>query len=90
MDIIHFFLFLVVSAVCAGIAARVVPGIGRNGFLAGALVGIVGAWIGESVMGPIGPKLEGVPILPAIIGSGIFIFALSLISRLFRRGQKKN
>jgi uncharacterized membrane protein YeaQ/YmgE (transglycosylase-associated protein family) len=89
VDIIHFFLFLLVSAVCAGIASRVVPGIGRNGFLAGALVGIVGAWIGESVMGSVGPKVEGVPVLPAIVGSGIFIFGLSLISRLFKIGQKK-
>ncbi|MFA6208315.1 MAG: GlsB/YeaQ/YmgE family stress response membrane protein [Candidatus Obscuribacterales bacterium] len=89
MDIIHFFLFLLVSAVCAGIAARVVPGIGRNGFFAAALVGIVGAWIGESVMGPVGPTVEGVPLVPAIIGSGIFIFSLSLLSRLFQKGQKK-
>jgi len=89
MDIIHFLLFLIVSAVCAGLAAKVVPGIGRNGFLGAALLGIVGAWIGESVMGPIGPAVEGVYLIPAIVGSGIFIFGLSLISRLFQKSSKK-
>jgi uncharacterized membrane protein YeaQ/YmgE (transglycosylase-associated protein family) len=89
MSFIHFVLFLIVSAVCASLASRVVPGIGRNGFFAAALVGIVGAWIGETVMGPIGPVLEGVALVPAIIGSMIFIFALSLLSRLFQKTQKK-
>lgn len=89
MSFIHFILFLIVSAVCASLASRVVPGIGRNGFLAAALVGIVGAWIGESVLGPVGPVVEGVALVPAIIGSMIFIFGMSLLSRLFQGGSKK-
>jgi uncharacterized membrane protein YeaQ/YmgE (transglycosylase-associated protein family) len=87
MDLIHFLFYLVVSAVCAGIAMRVVPpvpGRGNNpgGFLSTAIVGIIGAWLGNYILGPIGPTLEGVPLVPAVIGSLVFVFALSMVSRV--------
>ena len=68
MDIIHFFLFLLVSAVCAGIASRVVPGIGRNGFLAGALVGL-SQIIEEKLHQGYKVNLEGIGIFSLSVSS---------------------
>lgn len=81
MDILGFLIFLVVAAVCAWIADLVVPGTIPGGFLVSALVGVIGAWAGTALFGNFGPALGGVSVLPAIIGSGILIFALALISR---------
>ncbi|MBI5175665.1 MAG: GlsB/YeaQ/YmgE family stress response membrane protein [Candidatus Obscuribacter sp.] len=92
MDFFHFCFYLIVSAVCAGLAARVLPGskvkerakevFSPAGFLSKAVVGIIGAWLGEMVLGPIGPSLEGVRLVPAVVGSVFFVLALSLVSLL--------
>jgi uncharacterized membrane protein YeaQ/YmgE (transglycosylase-associated protein family) len=88
LDFLHFFFYLIVAAVCAGIASRIVPGVGKNGFLGSAVLGMIGAWVGTSWLGNVGPSLEGVPLLPAIVGSAVVIFAGHLTSRIFARFSK--
>jgi uncharacterized membrane protein YeaQ/YmgE (transglycosylase-associated protein family) len=85
LDFLHFFFYLIVAAVCAGIASRIVPGIGKNGFLGSAVLGMIGAWVGTCWLGNIGPALEGVPLIPAIVGSAVVIFAAYAVSRVFAR-----
>jgi uncharacterized membrane protein YeaQ/YmgE (transglycosylase-associated protein family) len=87
MSILGFLLFLIVAAVCAWIAEAVFPGRVPGGFLASAIVGVIGAWIGTSLFGHIGPDLAGVPILSAIIGAGILVMALALLSNVFVRNR---
>jgi len=86
MSILGFLVFLVVAAVCAWIADYLVPGRIPGGFLAAAVVGVIGAWLGTALMGHFGPDLGGVSVLPAIVGSAVLIFGLSLLSRAFVRG----
>jgi uncharacterized membrane protein YeaQ/YmgE (transglycosylase-associated protein family) len=82
MGIVGLILFLIVAAVCAGIAQMVVPGRIPGGFFTAAIVGIIGAWIGGSILGNFGPSLEGVSLLPAIVGSAILVFGLAMVSRI--------
>jgi|GEM_PF-1045574 len=42
------------------------------------------------IIGPVGPSVEGVPLIPAIVGSAIFIFAMYLIARLFQKISRKS
>ncbi len=85
MSILSFILFLIVAAVCAYIGERIVPGSVPGGFFTSAIVGIIGAWIGGNLMGHIGPDLAGISLIPAILGSALFVFVLSLIGRGFNR-----
>ena len=85
MGILGFILFLIVAAACAWIAEYFVPGTIPGGFVVSAIVGIIGAWIGGSLIGQVGPQLAGVSLLPAIFGSAILIFGLALLSRTLRR-----
>ncbi len=87
MTIIGFILFCLVAAACAWIAEALVPGVIPGGFLVSAIVGVLGAWLGSSFLGGFGPSLAGVPILPAIIGSAVLIFLLSLLSRPWWRAR---
>ena len=87
MSIIGLILFLIVAAVCAYIAEMLVPGRVPGGFFTSAIVGIIGAWLGTSLMGHLGPDLEGIPLIPCILGSAIFIFILSLVSSMLK-GRK--
>lgn len=86
MSLLGWILFLVVAAVCAWIASAIVPGSVPGGFLTAMVLGVVGAWLGTRLIGQFGPTLAGVPLLPAILGSGILIFVLALASRGLRRG----
>lgn len=85
MGIIAFICYLIVAAVCAFIAERVVPGVIPGGFLTAAIFGIIGAWIGGNIMGQLGPALGGVALVPCIVGSAILVLGLSLLSRVFKR-----
>lgn len=85
MSILGFLLFLVVAAVCAGIAETIFPGRIPGGFLTTAVVGIVGGWVGASLFGSFGPALFGVTLIPTILGTGVLVFVLSLISGAFAR-----
>lgn len=85
MSILSFLLFLVVAAVCAGIAEYLVPGQVPGGFLTLAVVGVIGAWIGGNLFGTIGPSIYGVTLIPTILGAAILVFVLSLVSRSFAR-----
>ncbi len=87
MSVLGWILFLIVAAVCAAIAAAVVPGQIPGGFLAAMVVGVIGAWIGGSLMGHLGPSLAGVSLLPTIVGSAILVFCFALISRSFWGGR---
>jgi uncharacterized membrane protein YeaQ/YmgE (transglycosylase-associated protein family) len=87
MSILSFLLFLLVAAACAWLAESLVPNAVPGGFFASAIVGILGAWIGGSMFGSFGPALEGVALIPCILGSAVFVFLFTLIARGFRRGS---
>jgi uncharacterized membrane protein YeaQ/YmgE (transglycosylase-associated protein family) len=81
MGLISFLIMLLVAAACAWIAEMLVPGSIPGGFLVSAIVGLIGAWVGSSLFGAFGPSLEGVPLIPCILGTAILIFLLRLITR---------
>lgn len=84
MGILSFIFYLVVAAVCAFIAERMVPSTVPGGFITSAIVGIIGAWIGGNLLGHFGPDLAGVSLVPCILGSAILVFILSLCSKGFK------
>jgi uncharacterized membrane protein YeaQ/YmgE (transglycosylase-associated protein family) len=81
--LVMFIFYLLVASACAWIADYLVPGRIPGGFIASAIVGVLGAWVGSNLMGPVGPQLAGVPLLPAILGSALLVFLFSLISPRF-------
>lgn len=81
MTILGFIVFLIVAAICAWIADYFVPGRVPGGFWGAALVGLIGAWIGDLILGRWGPELGGAYIIQTIIGSAVLVFILSLFTR---------
>lgn len=80
MSIVMFIFFLFVASACAWIADYLVPGHIPGGFLTSVIVGILGAWIGTSLLGAIGPSLAGVSLIPAIAGSALLVYLLHVLS----------
>ncbi|MHA0857868.1 GlsB/YeaQ/YmgE family stress response membrane protein [Paenibacillus sp. CMAA1364] len=76
----------IIMAIIIGFIGDAIVGNNMPGGWIGAMVaGFVGAWIGASLFGSWGPQIGGFAVIPAILGTAIFVFLLGILSRLFRR-----
>ncbi|MDA2623295.1 GlsB/YeaQ/YmgE family stress response membrane protein [Bacillus cereus] len=71
------------SLIVGGILGRLASLISKknipDGVVGNIIAGIIGSWIGSSLFGKWGPIIGGFAIIPALIGSIVFIFIISLI-----------
>jgi len=79
MDLVGILLFILIAGVCGAIGEGIAGGKVGPGFLGSFIVGLIGAWIGGMLI-HIGPVVAGVAIIPAIIGSVLFVLVLKLIT----------
>jgi uncharacterized membrane protein YeaQ/YmgE (transglycosylase-associated protein family) len=76
---------LIIGGVIGWLAGEI-TGRGMPGGVIGNIVaGIVGAWLGVLLFGPWGPRLAGVFIVPALLGSILFLLITSWFMRHTRR-----
>lgn len=59
------------------IIGRAMPG----GIIGNIVAGFIGAWLGSAILGRFGPETGGFYIVPALLGSIIVVFIVSLIMR---------
>lgn len=74
------FIWMIIVGGVIGWLAQVI--IGRNfpgGIIGNIIAGIVGAWLGGTLLGAWGPVVGGFSIVPAIIGAIILVFIFSAI-----------
>ncbi len=79
--IISLILAIIIGLIGNALAGDNMPG----GIIGAAIAGFVGAWLGALLFGNFGPVIGEFAIIPAILGTAIFVFLLGLVSRLFRR-----
>lgn len=70
---------LIVGAVIGAIAGAITNRGAAMGWIANIVAGLVGAWVGESLLGSWGPQLAGMALIPSIIGAVILVLIVSLI-----------
>ena len=76
----------IVMAIIIGIIGDALVGHDMPGGIIGSMIaGFVGAWLGPMLIGSWGPEIGGFAVVPAIIGTAIFVFLLGLVAKLFRR-----
>lgn len=78
-------LMLVVAAIVGWIADLVVPGEFPMGWVGSIVAGLVGAFVGGYLIGPLGPQVGGIYLVPAIIGAIIFSFLVEMLMRAMSR-----
>jgi len=79
MDLVGILLFILIAGVCGAIGEGVAGGKVGPGFLGSFIVGLIGAWIGGMLI-QVGPVVAGVAVIPAIIGSVLFVLILKLLT----------
>ena len=74
---------LIVGAIIGLIAGAITNKGGSMGWIANILAGLVGSFVGQSLLGTWGPSLAGMALIPSIIGAVIVVAVVSFIlSRL--------
>lgn len=81
--IISLVLAILIGVVGNALAGNEMPG----GIIGAAIAGFIGAWLGALLFGNFGPNIGDFAIIPAILGTAIFVFLLGLVSRLLRRAS---
>ena len=65
----------VIGALAGAITSRDVP----MGIIGNIIAGLVGAWIGQTLLGTWGPSLAGMALVPSILGAIILVLIVSAI-----------
>jgi uncharacterized membrane protein YeaQ/YmgE (transglycosylase-associated protein family) len=82
MHVLHLVAYLFMAGVIGAVADRIVPGKMPGGMLGAVLAGLVGSWLGTLFLGQLGPKLFGLPIIPALVGATVLAFGAEAVGRL--------
>ena len=76
----------IVMAIIIGLIGDAIVGHDMPGGVIGSMIaGFVGAWLGAWLFGDFGPVIGNFAVIPAIIGTAIFVFLLGLVSKMIRR-----
>lgn len=70
---------LIVGAII-GVIAGAITNKGKSmGWIANILAGLVGSFVGQSLLGTWGPSLAGMALIPSIIGAVIVVLIVSFV-----------
>ncbi|TCD45933.1 GlsB/YeaQ/YmgE family stress response membrane protein [Streptococcus sp. X16XC17] len=70
---------LIVGGVIGLIAGAITKKGGSMGIVANVVAGLVGSWVGQSLLGSFGPSLAGMALIPSIIGAVIVVALVSFL-----------
>ncbi len=76
-----FILYLIVGGIMGWLAGLILGRDIPGGVIGNVISGILGAWLGGTLLGNWGPMLAGIYIVPALIGSIILVFIVSLVMK---------
>ncbi|MGT2686336.1 GlsB/YeaQ/YmgE family stress response membrane protein [Streptococcus porcinus] len=70
---------LIVGGLIGLIAGALTKCGGSMGWIANIVAGLVGAWVGQALLGAWGPSLAGMALIPSIIGAVIVVIVTSFV-----------
>ncbi|WP_159564017.1 GlsB/YeaQ/YmgE family stress response membrane protein [Streptococcus halichoeri] len=70
---------LIVGGLIGLVAGAITKKGGSMGWIANIVGGLVGAYVGQALLGTWGPSLAGMALIPSIIGAVIVVIVTSLI-----------
>lgn len=82
-----FILYLIAGGVIGWLAGLILGKDIPGGIIGNIIAGIIGAWIGGKIFGDWGPHLADIAIVPALIGSVILVFVLSVILKALSKNK---
>jgi uncharacterized membrane protein YeaQ/YmgE (transglycosylase-associated protein family) len=83
MTLLGLLILLVVAGVAGACGEMIAGGKVPGGWIGSIIAGLVGAWLGGMLI-HFGPVIEGIQIIPAIIGAALFVLFLRLLMGMRR------
>lgn len=78
----HTIWMLIIGAVIGAIGGAITSKGASMGWIANIAAGLVGSWLGESLLGSWGPSLAGMALIPSILGAMLVVIVVSwLVAR---------
>lgn len=65
----------IIGAVAGALTSRDLP----MGWIGNILAGLIGSWLGESLLGSWGPNIAGMALVPSILGAVILVVIVSMV-----------
>jgi uncharacterized membrane protein YeaQ/YmgE (transglycosylase-associated protein family) len=84
-EMIHFVMTLVVGGVLGVIAGLILNEEVPGGVTGNVVIGFLGSWLGEFVLGNLGPAIKGFYLIPSLIGALFCLGIYSLLADYIRR-----
>ncbi|HEY7063588.1 MAG TPA: GlsB/YeaQ/YmgE family stress response membrane protein [Chloroflexota bacterium] len=83
--IIHLLLMLFMAGLVGWLADQVIPGRIPYGWLGAIAAGLLGSWLGTALIGYVGPRIFGIPVIPALVGAIILAVVAELAGKALVR-----
>jgi len=71
---------LIVGAVIGAVAGAITSRGAAMGWISNIIAGLIGSWLGESLLGSWGPSLAGMALIPSIIGAIVLVLIVFWIT----------
>ncbi|MGM9902728.1 transglycosylase [Enterococcus sp. 10A9_DIV0425] len=82
---VHFLLSLITGGVLGLIAGAILNEDVPGGVTGNILIGFLGSWLGEFVLGDLGPAISGFYLIPSLIGAIVCLATYSFTADYLRR-----
>ncbi|GEO46935.1 GlsB/YeaQ/YmgE family stress response membrane protein [Companilactobacillus kimchii] len=82
---LHTIWVIIVGAVIGAIASVIINRDMPWGWVGNIIGGLVGAWLGETLLGAWGPNIAGMAIVPAIVGAIVVVLLTTWLFSSMRR-----
>ena len=84
IKMLHWIWVLIVGGVI-GLIAGALTGHGRSmNWIANILAGLIGSSLGQALLGAWGPQVDGMAIVPSILGAVILVIIVAFVVSKFR------
>lgn len=85
---LHALWIIIIGAIIGAIAGAIVGRGSAMGWLSNIIAGLLGSWLGESLLGSWGPHIADMAIFPSLIGAIVLVVVVSAVFGIW--GKKRN
>lgn len=85
---LHALWIIIIGAIIGAIAGAIVGRGSAMGWFSNIIAGLLGSWLGESLLGSWGPHIADMAIFPSLIGAIVLVVVVSAVFGIW--GKKRN